>query len=214
MNYKFGSYTSAYAHPKEFRRMCSSLCDKVDVMICHFGRYTGYDTNDELNDEAFEVVQIAAEYEMDVIAAPPMTELQKRSQAPLIAKQREIDFLLIIDSDEFIDLQQSDWDKFKENCIKWAIDIHHGMYNIFGVYVEDGPQNYRALPRLWYKPEEIYYDKKHWAIKTSNPLCPMVRQQALKHEIKEIIDGLVIRSNTDLRSQKSQEFRRSYVALE
>jgi hypothetical protein len=203
MGWKFGSYTSAYAAPREFRRMCSSLSDKVDLSIVHVGRYLGYDDKELLHAAKMKVMDIAIEYGCEVIGSPPMTEFQKRSQAPRFAKLRNIDFLLIIDSDEYIDMYESDWEKFKQACIDTAVHQYHGMYNIFGIKVEDGPQNYRVMPRLWYQPEFVYYDNTHYGLKSLNPRCPYVQinGSAEKHPIIETIPFLTIKSDQSLRTE-------------
>ena len=213
MGYKFASYSSVYAGPKEFRRMASSLSDKVDLMIVHIGRYKGYDDKQILKSESFELFDVAVEYGCDIVSSPPLTEFQKRSMTNTLAFERQVDFLLIIDSDEYIEKISTNWEAFKQSCIDTAIHKYHGQYNIFGIKVEDGPQTFRSMPRLWYQPEFVYYDNTHYGLKSSNPRCPYVKEyaNAEKHPVIETIPFLTIRSDNNFRSQYQKDNRASYA---
>jgi hypothetical protein len=183
-------------------------------MIVHQGRYLGYDNEGHLVEDDDEAFKIATSYDCDIVESPPMTEFEKRNLAPLIAKRKLVDFLLIIDSDEYIDMNETDWEKFREKCIEIAIDKYHGQYNIFGIKVEDGPQNYRYLPRLWYRPEDVYYDATHYGLKSKNPRCPFNSPEynkLEKHPSIENIPFLTIRSNYDLRSTYEKVSREGYA---
>jgi hypothetical protein len=214
MGWKFASYTSVYANPQEFRRTLSSVADKVDLMIVHIGRYSGYDEKEILKSESDKVFDIAREYGCEIIISPAMSELDKRRMTPLIAKRKDVDFLLIIDSDEYLDKMESNWDRFRGNCIDIAVNKYHGQYNIFGIRVEDGNQTYRVMPRLWYQPEFVYYDNTHYGLKSGNPRCPYNMtdefKKAAKHPLVEMIPFLTIRSDTNLRTDYQKENRSSY----
>jgi hypothetical protein len=213
VKYKFASYTSNYGHPNELRRTLSSLSDKVDLMIVHQGRYLGYDDEERLSQDDDEAFKIASSYDCHIVVSSPSTELEKRQLTPTIAKELNIDFMIILDSDEYIDVNETDWEKFVQKCIEIAIDKYHGQYNLFGIKVEDGPQNYRYLPRLWYRPEDIYYDSTHYGLKSKNPRCPfncMEYNKLEKHPSIENIPFLTIRSNYDLRTDYEKVSREHY----
>jgi hypothetical protein len=183
-------------------------------MIVHQGRYSGYDDEGHLSDDDNEAFKIVCSYDCDIVQSDPMTEFQKRRLAPAIAKRRLVDFLLIIDSDEYIDVSETDWDKFVQKCKEIAIDKYHGQYNLFGIKVEDGPQNYRYLPRLWYRPEDVYYDSTHYGLKSMNPRCPYNSPEynkLEKHPTIENIPFLTIRSNYDLRTDYEKVSREHYA---
>lgn len=214
MDYKFGSYSSVYGHPRELRRMLSSLSDKVDMMIVHSSRYKGYDDTEQLIEDSCQALKIADEYCCEIIESPAMTEFDKRAMTPLISRRKNIDFLIICDSDEYIDVNETDWEKFKQSCIDIAIGKYQGQYNIFGIKVEDGPQNFRYLPRLWYNPQDVYYDSTHYGLKSKSPRCPFNSPEynkLEKHPTIENIPFLTIRSNYDLRSDYERVSREHYA---
>lgn len=215
MGWRFGSYTSVYAGIREFRRMVNSIEDKMDVMLTHIGRYQGYDDSERMKSESCELSDIAEKHGCEVIHSPPYTEFVKRRMTPIIAKSRNIDFLLIIDSDEYLDKLETNWEAFKQSCIDTAVHKYHGQYNIFGIKVEDGPQTYRVMPRLWFQPEFVYYDNTHYGLKSSNPRCPYNMtdefKKAEKHPLIETIPFLTIRSDTSLRTDFERTNRESYA---
>ena len=215
MSYKFASYTSVWAGPREFRRMASSVSDKMDQMFVHIGRYNGYDDQEKLKADSLKVFDVAAEYGCNTIYSQPMTEYDKRRRAPLMARDFNVDFLLIIDSDEYLDKIKTQWEGFKQSCIDIAIDKYHGQYNIFGIQVEDGPQTFRAMPRLWYQPEFVYYDNTHYGLKSSNPRCPFNQdktyENAEKHPFPEVIPFLTIRSDNSFRTEYQIQSRKDYA---
>lgn len=195
--------------------MISSLSDKVDTSIVHVGRYVGFDDPHNLAEDCTRLIHIATLYGCKVIVSMPSTEIEKRQQTAKLAEKEGIDFLLIIDSDEYIDKMQTDWPKFQQACIDICINKWKEKFNIFGVKVEDGPQTYRYLPRLWFKPQYIYYDRTHYGIKTRDPNCPYTNTDTKagdieKHPTTENMPHLTIRSDRKYRTDYHKNMRASY----
>lgn len=212
----FGSYTSAYSNPQELRRCYSSLQGKVDFMICHFGPYNDYDNSGALRDNFEDCTKVARDYGAVFFQnTTPLPEFVKRSFASIYAEALELDFLIIIDSDEYIDTSQTNWDKFKENAIDVAVNKYKGMYNIFSTLVEYGNQTYKALPRVWFRPDEVRYNKTHFALTVTNHKCPYLKDRRHKERVpsKELLPYLVIRSNYDLRDKKENDSHANYLNI-
>lgn len=202
MEYKFGSYTSLYCNPNEARRCFASLQDKVDVMIAHFGPYDGFDPDGLMRPLVQRTMAVARSYNCEIYdTVVPLAEHKKRGFASEFATQLKIDFLLIIDSDEYIDKMQTRWNEFKKAAIETAAEKYDGMYNIFSCAVEHGNQTYRSLPRVWFNPHQVRYNKTHFALMVNNPKCPYVGDPKYSHRIpsKELIPYLVIRSDYSFR---------------
>jgi hypothetical protein len=209
----FGSYTSAYSNPVELRRCFSSLQGKVDKIICHFGPYKDYDNNG-IFENFQDCVKVARDYGAIFFQnLSPLPEYVKRSFASIYAEVLGLDFLLIIDSDEFIDTTQSNFSKFKEKAIDTAVKKYRGMYNIFSCIVEYGNQTYKALPRVWYRPDEVRYNKTHFSLTVTNHKCPYLNDPKYKERIpsKELLPHLVIRSNYDLRDKNENNRHANYL---
>ena len=195
--------------------MISSLSDKVDVSIVHIGRYLGFDDSHQLNEDCMRLIHVATIYDCKVVIGGPSTELEKRQQTASLAKKYGVNFLLIIDTDEYIDKMQTDWPKFQQACIDICVKKWHEKFNIFGIKVEDGPQTYRYLPRLWFKPEFIYYDRTHYGIKTRDPNCPYTNTdikagEIEKHPTTENLPYLTIRSDRKYRTDYHKDMRAGY----
>lgn len=200
---KFGAYTSLYSNSAEARRCFASCQDKVDVHIAHFGKYTDFDPENKLIDNAVESLEAAKDYGCHIVESRPLSEFVKRDMAPQIASELDIDFLIIIDSDEWIDKTVTEFEKFKEMAINIAEVTLMGKYNIFNCIVEYGNQTFKALPRIWYQPQDIYYNKTHFALKTRNPTCPynFVKPELERHPAKALIPHIQINSGYNFRTQ-------------
>lgn len=129
-------------------------------------------------------------------------EYEKRQIYVDLAVKHKSDFLLILDSDEYL---QVEWRDFMEQLtqIKNMMQEQGKIYNISMLDVAQ--RNYRALrPRLWYKPEQFCYNGKHneFIRKDSKPLGPKFNIQ------KYIIE--IIHCQQDCRSQYRQELQQDY----
>lgn len=89
-------------------------------------------------------------------------EQDKRQKYVDLAVKYKCDFLLIIDSDEYIEWVS--WKLFLKNAV--AMALKHPEENWFGVQIRMTPNNitpvlYDIYPRLWARPEETEYYKCH-----------------------------------------------------
>lgn len=96
-------------------------------------------------------------------------EHDKRQRYVDLAAKHGCNFLLIIDSDEYV--LQADWDLFKENAVE--ISKAYPGDNFLGVlvrYTPEGfiPEEFSNYPKLWARPEECEYYKAHCIFKNKN----------------------------------------------
>ncbi|HEY1248030.1 MAG TPA: hypothetical protein VGE97_03480 [Nitrososphaera sp.] len=126
------------------------------------GPFAGVNTElQHSNDSTFD---IAKSFKADIEIMSFVPEFDKRMKYLEMCRKYAIDFLLIIDTDEY--LLRADGSRFLEHCdeiMKSGTD-----HNVFAVLQHVGehkygqPINFRKLvlnerPRLWYKPGDMTY---------------------------------------------------------
>jgi hypothetical protein len=93
---------------------------------------------------------------------PNLDERHKRQKYVDIASRKNINWLLILDSDEYLSLFNTRI-FFKE--LRWIELENEGKTeegSIYGIHMYDAEQKYRGFrPRLWYRPRKIGYNGKH-----------------------------------------------------
>ena len=108
------------------------------------------------------------------LVTPPIdvafNQIKARNLYLKTAAEEECDWLLVIDSDEFI-ARNADWKEFRkqlEFCM--SLDLPH---QIFDIQCEGMLAMYRGpRPRLLYRPGSIKYWKKHfWFLREENKIC-------------------------------------------
>lgn len=137
------------------------------IVIGVDGRYKGFTGGHDVStDGSAELLMYLAQkhsFRVSRIAAPDMNEWEKRQQYIQAAEAVRADFLLILDSDEYI-APRTNWKGlYKElAAIKKA-----PKGNIYSVQMIDVHQNdYEAYrPRLLFQPERLEYIKSHNTIR-------------------------------------------------
>jgi hypothetical protein len=163
-----------YNDSKGIARLLDSIKDGVDLAICIDGRFPEYpDRSDLSNDGSRETV---LSYENTLLIDNPASEYEKRSKYLEVCTQEKVDYLLILDTDEYAE-QGADWNAFRKNMVEVVEVKHGGLYNVFAVLMEtnsaeyiktvkDKPHvtwekhndiEYGYYPRLWYKPYDMEY---------------------------------------------------------
>lgn len=129
-------------------------------------------------------------------------EFSKRQMYVDVAAWCNADFLLILDSDEYI---KARWGHFMEELklIKELAKEDGKICNVAMLDVEQ--QDYKPMrPRLWYRPEQFFYDDKHNQISRRDR-----KATGIKFDIStELIE--IIHSKKDCRSQIRQEQQQDY----
>ena len=200
---------SFYQDEAGLKRLFESIDGQVDLTILIDGRYPGFGRNKSLpalsTDGSREVCK---SFDNTVLVDLPASQVQKRNKYLQLCKKYDLDFAIIIDSDEFIDIG-ADWATFKYVAQK-RVRLDLGMYRIYDIrYREQNGWDLGERPRLWFKPWEIRYDVKHyrWYIKAKNHLDRPVYEG---NAGRALIPGLTIKHNRDIRSKERNETMNRY----
>lgn len=208
MSIKYVSGTIFYNDCKSLERCLASLHDKVDVMCCVDGRFKHFKDNNSSslsNDGSREVVE---SYDNAIlIDVPDSYEIQKRTAYIDYCVRINAEYLLIIDSDEYVYEPESNWNKFDAKVNEMCNSISYINYNIFGIYTEVKSPDYDHIvhkivgsvppdltrskgpegqppqkawsyhPRLWHRPYDMEYNQTHYMFRNKNPKNPLHTQE-------------------------------------
>jgi hypothetical protein len=213
-----GAFVSAFVCWPEIKRCLATVEDLFDITQVLYGPYTGYNGK-EVPREGHIVEQFCKSLEGNVEFkyAHVMSEVEKRSKAVEFAIRNKLDFLLIIDSDEFIDRKRLRKPEEFDKEIAWYTQSPYQNYNLIGVDVEQNIDSWEARPRLWYKPKFIYYNNTHYYLKTSNPKCPYNLEKSAKeyktHPPQYVFKSLRIKGDPSLRRPEISAVHEHYLGL-
>jgi len=111
----------------------------------------------------------------------PFPERIKRQNCLDLAAQTKCDFVLILDSDEYLDGTKKMWSEFAEELrfIKYS---HPVKYHLYGVrFVEkDKSDYYRA--RLIHHPEDVIYQLNHYSFNYTDEPKQALASMAIYHD--------------------------------
>lgn len=183
------------------QRCIESIRDNVDYIFGIDGRFT-----DELGRALFpDTEKLSPQYVRDylktvpncILVDYPATEVQKRQRYLDLCRQYECQFLLIIDSDEFV-MEGSDWKSFRYNLNQCTGGVHiYGVKFAYGYPEHDDETNY---PRLWYKPWEMEYYNAHCLFR--DKVSGKVSQSS--SAAGPLIEGIRMAGDDSLRSREYQ----------
>lgn len=151
MGRKIAAGVCFYNDKLSLRRCLESLQkDNVDLVFCVDGRFKQFGEKGkypDLSDDGSR--ELVLTYDNTIlIDMPDSWETQKRQAYLKACHDFDIDYLLIIDSDEYIlydpydPNQGTNWDKFIEKMIQTCESITYKQHNVFGIDVETGNKNY------------------------------------------------------------------------
>ena len=200
---------SFYQDEAGLKRLFESIDGQVDLTILIDGRYPGFGRNKSLPALSIDGSrEVCKSFDNTVLVDLPASQVQKRNKYLRLCKKYDLDFAIIIDSDEFIDYG-ADWETFKYVAQK-RVRLDLGMYRIYDIrYREQNGWDLGERPRLWFRPWEIRYDVKHyrWYIKAKNHLDRPVYEG---NAGRALIPGLTIKHNRDIRSKERNETMNRY----
>jgi len=156
-------------------------------------------------------------YEYD----PNFTEFNKRNHYLEICKVYDIDYLIIVDSDEYFVYNEGitperSWQLFRRNFEMLASKSGF-RHNVFSIRTLDTKTNTdSSCPRCWYNPGDMRYlrnshyhygnvelDKKQIEIHEKNNLC-------FCQESRGVIKGLTLAHDHSLRTKEQLQLREQY----
>jgi hypothetical protein len=209
---------------KGLQRCLSSIQAYIDLIIAIDGRFKQFEDDHDLSiDNSRKVVESfpnAIYY-----CYPNLTEIEKRNKYLEIAGSRDIDFLLVIDSDEYAII---DTKEFSENLAK----IKEYKKNLYvDGKIEDIPEVYgikifekhfekpgyireRYIERVFYKPAKLRYQFIHCnMVDVDNP-----SRNFTSRKYTSEINGITLYNDDDLRSncylQESIRYQRNLLENE
>ena len=239
MTIKYASGTIFYNDVKSLERTLESLKDKVDWMICvdgkfkHFTDFDNDSNNDGLSTDGSR--ELVNSYDRAVlIDVPNSYEVNKRTAYLKECRRVRPDYLLIIDSDEYVYEPETDWQKFDKKVDEVCVSIPYGKYNVFGIYTEvnsphydyivhkitgkdkpavsgKGVRQWQYHPRLWQRPFDMEYNGTHYMFRNSNPNNPLNKEET--NATVTIIPHLKIAHDHLLRSKEFLESRLDYQKM-
>lgn len=189
----------------------------VDVAVFIDGIFPGFEGKDYLStDGSRELILEYQDKNPDtvVLLDMPAEEFFKRELANHYIRYRGIPFILILDGDEYIMNNRTDWKRFRDNLQK--IYDRNDEHNIFGIDVNYGSwDQFWSKPRLWFKPWEVgYIHGSHWRF--GNIYHSRFYDLAIQSDrIFEPVKGLAIREKstvrTDSRDKQMGEYQKDTV---
>jgi len=181
---KFGTATVHYNDEESLDRQLFSTYRYFDIRLIVDGPFLGYPRSKGIHPYAFHYYP-----DSERVYCPDLTEAQKRNIYLKMAEQYKVDWLLILDSDEYVYFE--DICKFKKECNEY-LDTNH---NVYGVLEQNGYNDqFSYKPRLWYKPWEMIYEGCHYCYRRKDHRD--IRTMA--HEF----DSLTILHDKDLRDKE------------
>lgn len=137
------------------KRTLDSLGEMDNIYVID-GSFPAYSYPSDLSDDGTR--ELCSQYKAVELVDYPSTEVSKRNKYLELCKRDGVDFLLIIDSDEYV--LDADWDAFRRNCEQLTND----SANIYGIRCYYNIKEHRdtsVYPRLWRKPSEMEYHQCH-----------------------------------------------------
>jgi|SRR5215212_2734264 len=217
-----------YNDCKSLERTLDSLKDKVDMMICVDGRFKHYKDGNSTGLSYDQSRQLVRSYDKTfLIDMPHCYEIQKR-QAYVDACKQDYEFLLIIDSDEYV--IEYDEKEFHTKLNEIWEHPHYAAYNVFAIMLEVNSGNYYHIahefaggqppqpstrektfahsPRLWMRPWEMEYNVTHYCFRNKNPSSSLHYMET--NPAISIITGMKLGHDHSLRNKEHLRNRKAY----
>jgi hypothetical protein len=146
----------------------------IDLLIAVDGRYSGYPTKEhQSSTECYDLFK-SFQTPHHILAAPSAFNQNEKRQIYFdLCKEKKIDCLIVMDSDEYFINERTNWPLFMEDLeqkIKDDSNTYRQAYCIPVVLSDKGVQKMPAdytenLPRLFYRPWELRYVDDHYTIR-------------------------------------------------
>ena len=185
---------------KELPRLLDPVKEHVDLIIGIDGKYPGFEWDGNLSNDGSTELLISKYNAVVEINKSPVEQIDKRNQYLEIADKAGMDWVLVLDTDDYLHKKWQDWNRFykelealpKEqklaNIYSWISPKWRKNWNL----VEDN--TWKLYTRLL-RPAEVRYDITHWTY--------IAKEKATIFEMAETtIDGIRITSDSTLRTKK------------
>lgn len=180
---KIGVGYCYYEDVESIRRGLPTFVNNVEFVFAIDGRFSLRNGPDYSTDGSTEFLE---QYKNVIIRKFVGMEHDKRQQYVELAKEYNVDVLLIIDSDEYV--AEVDWPLFRKNLET----ILGSEQNIFSVnFFTDG--NINKYPRVWLRPHQIRYWNAHCMFEVNGNIVRSPKNT-------NTIEGILFKMDDDLRS--------------
>ena len=161
-------------------------------------RYPDFDYHTDLSDDGTR--ELAEEYENVILIDCPADEVTKRNRYLEACREYGIEYLLIIDSDEY--LIERNFTQFIKSC-----EAYNGPDEILGISCCYDGVNYGAYPRLWKNPGNWEYHRNHNIFKNRT------NGQLLRSPpTATVIEGIKMAWDVSLRTREQESKTSEYQA--
>jgi len=217
MTMKVGAGVIFFEDAKGLERCLKSICSSVDLVMAIDGRFRDFeeihDTSKDGSKEVVETFDNAKYYNF-----PNLTEIEKRNKYLELAQAQNLDFLIVIDSDEYAVVDQDILKTNLEGILrqkKYDEFFCEPVPEVYGIKMYDEQferQNYiveRYNERLLYKPGNLRYHLIH-----SNliDICDTKRNFTTA-KYTSVIDGITLYNDDRLRTPEYLKKTLQYQAL-
>lgn len=194
----------AYSDARGLDRLLPSIVDHVDKCIVVHGPYLNYKGIDAHSSAATKAVCRLHNHNGNILFIDnrlPLDQIYSRQM--YMDAAYDCDFLLVLDADEYV---TGDWALFKANLPPLTFNPFY-IYEI--KFDRPAPQWFDGWPkpRLFYKPSQIKYYKKHywWLLPTGR-----VHKTSASDSL-QTVEGIKITMDNTYRSIQRTTVRQTYL---
>jgi hypothetical protein len=209
---------------KGLQRCLHSIQSYVDLIIAIDGKFKYFDDDHDTSiDNSRKVVESFSN--AVYYCYPNLTEIDKRNKYLEIAGIKEIDFLLVIDSDEYAVIDRDEFSKYLTQIKEYKTgalldDKMKDTPDVYGIKIFEKhfekPDfiRERYIERILYKPSKLRYQFIHCNLVDVNNLSRNFTTRKYTSEI----NGITLYNDDDLRSshylQRSVHYQRDLLENE
>lgn len=180
---KIGVGYCYYEDVESIRRGLPTFVNNVEFVFAIDGRFSLRNGPDYSTDGSTEFLE---QYKNVIIRKFVGMEHDKRQQYVELAKEYNVDVLLIIDSDEYV--AEADWPLFRKN-LETILGSEQNIHSVN--FFTDG--NINKYPRVWLRPHQIRYWNAHCMFEVNGNIVRSPKNT-------NTVEGILFKMDDDLRS--------------
>ena len=205
---RIGAGIVSFDDERGLRRCMNSIHDYVDLMIVIDGKFRYFeDDHDISSDNSRDVVESFSN--SAYYCYPNLTEIEKRNKYLEFAGDQGIEFLLVIDSDEFAVINKAEFLLQLENVRNLKINSGYrgDITDVYGTKIfekhfeKPNCIRERYIERIFYKPGNLRYQSIHCnLVDVNNPARNFTTGKYTSE-----IHGITLYNDDELRSNRYLE---------
>jgi hypothetical protein len=192
---------SYYNDLESIKRSIPTFINNVDFVFAIDGRYSLREGTDYSDDGSTEYL---SQFPNVIIKKFVGMEHDKRNQYVELAEELDVDYLIILDTDEFI--LEPDWETFRENLYQ----LRNSQNKIHGIKCWYAQNEWTPYPRIW-RVGHVRYYKTHNIFNVDGSLIRSPPNL-------KTVEGVSMGMDDNLRSEeylkKSSEYQRKMLDYE